>query len=267
MTRMSFLVAAVTTGVAAMVIAVAAACGGGGGGGDKTPAATTTPSDHGTPDAMASPATQEELQTAFETARTQLQEVISKAQGGDLQGAQDAYKPADDPLHMIEDALQAQGDADLADSIEAKQHDGIEDPLDSGNADLAAIAQAAQDILPLLDQAAAKLGITAGGLDRAALSDDLKTLKAVMEETLAKANAGDVTGTQEAEGKGDEAIEALIDAVRTVDPALADSVEQLELDYEGQADSANPDLTVIANDAQSVLDLLDDVAAALGISQ
>jgi len=265
MTRMSFLVAAVTTGVAAMVIAVAAACGGGGGGGDKTPAATTTPSDHGTPDAMASPATQEELQTAFETARTQLQEVTSKAQAGDLKGARDAYTPADDPLHMIEDALRSKGDDSLADSIENKQHDGLEDPLKTASPDLAAIAKVGQDILPLLDQAAAKLDITASSVDTAKLSSDLATLRAVMQETIAKARAGDVQGTRDAEGKGDEAIEAIIKTVKPTDPSLADAIEKLELDYEAQADSDNPDLTVIAKDAQDVLTLLDRVASEFKI--
>ena len=268
MTRMSFLVAAVTATVAAMTIAVTAACGGGGGGGKTaTPTATaaTTPSGHGTPSAMASPATQAELQTALGTARTQLQDVISKAQAADLEGARNAYKPADDPLHMIEDALRAQGDAGLADSIEAKQHDGVEDPLNTGKPDLAAIGQAAQDILPLLDQAATKLNLTPEAVDKTKLSSDLATLKAVMLETIAKANAGDVKGTQDAEGKGDKQIEAIIKAVRTTNPNLAKDIETLELDYEGQADSATPDLTVIAKDAQSVLDLLKDAATELGV--
>jgi hypothetical protein len=100
----------------------------------------------------------------------------------------------------------------------------------------------------------------------AELADDLATLKAVMEDTIAKAQAGDVQGTRDAEGQGDDAIEALIKALRAVDPSLADQVETLELDYEGQADSDNPDLGVIAQDAQGVLDLLNQVATTLNIS-
>jgi hypothetical protein len=100
----------------------------------------------------------------------------------------------------------------------------------------------------------------------AELADDLATLKTVMQDTIAKAEAGDVQGTRDAEGQGDDAIEALIKATRAVDPSLADQVETLELDYEGQADSDNPDLAVIAQDAQGVLDLLDQVATTLNIS-
>jgi hypothetical protein len=103
-------------------------------------------------------------------------------------------------------------------------------------------------------------------VSKAELANDLKTIKAVMQETIAKAQAGDVEGTREAEGKGDEAIEAIIKAVRPLDASLADSIEKLELDYEAQADSSNPDLAVIAKDAQDVLPLLDQAASKLGIS-
>lgn len=271
MTRMSFLVAAVTTGVAAVVIAVAAACGGGGGG-EKTSTPTappaTTPSDHETPGAMASPASRAELETAFETARTQLQEVISKAQAGDLEGARDAYKPADDPLHMIEDALQAQGDADLADSMEAKQHDGVEDPLDSGNPDLAAIAQAAQDILPLLDQAATKLDIT-GPPTAEEVAAALETARTKLQETLSNAQAGDVDGTKEAfEVADEEGLHIIVDALAPVDESLADEIDMLEHEQiEDELDKGSPDLTIVAQGAQQMLTLLDEAAAALGVSQ
>jgi hypothetical protein len=103
-------------------------------------------------------------------------------------------------------------------------------------------------------------------VSKAELANDLTTIKAVMQETIAKAQAGDVQGTRDAEGKGDEAIEAIIKAVRPVDAALADSIERLELDYEEQADSSNPDLAVIAKDAQDVLPLLDQAASKLGIT-
>ena len=103
-------------------------------------------------------------------------------------------------------------------------------------------------------------------VSKAELANDLKTIKAVMQETIAKAQAGDVEGTRDAEGKGDEAIEAIIKAVRPLDASLADSIEKLELDYEAQADSNNPDLAVIAKDAQDVLPLLDQAASKLGIT-
>ena len=103
-------------------------------------------------------------------------------------------------------------------------------------------------------------------VNKAELANDLKTIKAVMQETIAKAQAGDVQGTRDAEGKGDEAIEAIIKAVRPLDASLADSIERLELDYEEQADSSNPDLAVIAKDAQDVLPLLDQAASKLGIT-
>lgn len=103
-------------------------------------------------------------------------------------------------------------------------------------------------------------------MNNAELADHLKTIKAVMQETIAKAQAGDVEGTREAEGKGDVAIEAIIKAVRPLDASLADSIERLELDYEEQADSSNPDLAVIAKDAQDVLPLLDQAASTLGIT-
>ena len=50
------------------------------------------------------------------------------------------------------------------------------------------------------------------------------------------------------------------------DAILADQILTLERDYEGQADSDNPDLTVISQDAQEVLHLLPQVAITLNIS-
>ena len=50
-------------------------------------------------------------------------------------------------------------------------------------------------------------------VSKAELANDLTTIKAVMQDTIAKAQAGDVEGTREAEGKGDEAIEAIIKAL------------------------------------------------------
>jgi hypothetical protein len=100
----------------------------------------------------------------------------------------------------------------------------------------------------------------------AELAADLTDIKAVLQDTLAKAQAGDVQGTRDAEAKGDKSMEAIIKAVRLVDPALADQIEALELDYEKQADSTTTDLTVIAKDAQDALALLDQAGTTLGIS-
>jgi len=269
MKRMTMLMA----GALAALALFSVACGGGDGNSatataKATPAASKTAAP--SPSHVAgSPASKEELQKAFETARASLQEVITKAKAGDKKATQDAYQPADDPLHMIEDAVRDKGDTSLADSIEKKQHDGLEDPLKTGSPNLANIVAAAQEILPLLDQAAAKLNITAaagGTASTAELKDHLTTIKAVMQDTMAKAKAGDVQGTRDAEGKGDVAMEAIIKALRPVDASLADKLENLELDYEGQADSANTDLTVIAKDTQDVLNLLGQVAAKLKIT-
>jgi len=257
MKRLMLIITALVAGLAVF----AAACGGGDEEKATGTAAATKTAAAASPDHVAgSPASREELETAFETARGSLQELITKAQAADSKGAKDAYEPADDPLHMIEDAL-ASVDSSLADSIETKQHDEIEGQLDSGSPDLAVVARAAQDILPLLDQAASKLNIATS----AQLATYLTTIKTVMQDTIAKAQAGDVQGTRDAEGKGDDAVEAIIKAVRLVDPSLADTIENLELDYEGQADSDNPDLAVIAKDAQDVLSLLDQAAAKLSI--
>jgi hypothetical protein len=100
----------------------------------------------------------------------------------------------------------------------------------------------------------------------AELAAYLTDIKAVLQDTLAKAQAGDVQGTRDAEAKGDTSMEAIIKAVRLVDPALGDQIEALELDYEKQADSATTDLTVIAKDAQDALALLDQAGTKLGIS-
>ena len=88
-----------------------------------------------------------------------------------------------------------------------------------------------------------------------------------MHNTIANAQAGDVQGTRDAEAGADKPMEAIVKAVRAKDATLADKMEALELDYEGQVDSANPDLTVIAFDAQKVLDLLGQVVTTLNISE
>lgn len=103
-------------------------------------------------------------------------------------------------------------------------------------------------------------GSTAATPTTADLSNDLATLRTAMQDTIAKIQAGDEQGTN-AEGSGDKAIEAIILALRTKDNALADKIETLKLDYDD-----NPDLTVIAQDAQKLLDLLGQVATTLNIS-
>jgi hypothetical protein len=103
-------------------------------------------------------------------------------------------------------------------------------------------------------------GSTGATPTAADLANDLATLRTVMQNTITKAQAGDAQGTH-AEGDGDKAIEAIINALRTRDNALADKIETLKLDYDD-----NPDLTVIARDAQKVLDLLGQVATSLNIS-
>ena len=105
---------------------------------------------------------------------------------------------------------------------------------------------------------------TLGGLTAtptaADLANDLATLRTAMQNTITKAEAGDEQGAH-AEGAGDESMSAIINTLRTKDNALADKLETLKLDYDD-----NPDLTVVAQDAQKVLDLLGQVAAALNIS-
>ncbi len=59
---------------------------------------------------------------------------------------------------------------------------------------------------------------------------------------------------------------AAIDALKSVDPALVDSVEDSELDLEDSLAARLPGLDVVAGRAQDILDLLDEVAAALNIS-
>jgi hypothetical protein len=102
-------------------------------------------------------------------------------------------------------------------------------------------------------------------ISSAQLSSYLAEIKAVLADTIAKAQAGDVQGTRDAEGKGDTAMEGIIRSVRVVDPALADQIETLELDYEHQADATNTDLSVIIKDAQAALPLLDQAGVKLNI--
>ena len=113
---------------------------------------------------------------------------------------------------------------------------------------------------------ATEAGTAAATPSAAELAAFMTDIKAVLNDTIAKAQAGDVQGTRDAEAKGDVSMEALIKATRLVDPTLADSIEAKELDYEHQADSATTDLTVIITDAQDALTLLAQAATKLGIT-
>jgi len=150
-------------GIPVALVVLAAACGGGGE--EESPTAAppveatetvvataTTAATEGTPNP-------EEVASAVETAKTGLQETITKAQAGDVEGTADAFDEADQGLHTIIDAL-VPVDPSLADSIEALEEDEIEDQLDSANPDLAAVADAAQEMLGLVDQAATTLGVS-----------------------------------------------------------------------------------------------------------
>ncbi len=98
---------------------------------------------------------------------------------------------------------------------------------------------------------------------KAELAQDVTTLKGIMLQIIAKAQAGDVAGTRTTEATMDKAMEAIVKATRAVDPALADAIEKLELDIEKQADASTTDLAVIIKDAQAVPALLDQVVTTL----
>ena len=248
----------------AALAVLAAACGGGDNGDSKTQAPTSTAAGTKTTAASATPA-HKATAADFTTLRAVMKDTKAKAEAGDVQGTRDAEGKGDDAMEAIINSLKAVNPT-LANKLETLELD-YEGQADADNTDLTVMAKDAQDVLDLLDEAAVALNITEGTTASSAdLATDLATLKSVMQDTKAKADAGDVQGTRDAEGKGDDAIEAIIKAVRAVDPALADKIEALELDYEGQADSDNPDLTVISSDAQKVLDLLDQVATTLNIS-
>jgi hypothetical protein len=238
------------------ILAVSAACGGGGGSSSATPSATATPA--GSPAAA-------ELSADLGTLRDVMHNTIANAQAANVQGTRSAVGGAEKPMEAIVKAVRAK-DPTLADKMEALELD-YEVQIDSANPDLTVIALDAQKVLDLLGQVETTLSITAGTpASSAELTTDLATLRTVMNSTIAKADAGDVQGTRDAAGSGDTAIEAIIKAVRAKDATLADQIVTLERDYEGQADSDNPDLTVISQDAQQVLHLLPQVAITLNIT-
>lgn len=250
------------------ILALSAACGGGSSDSSATPSPTTAK----TASATATPAgsaeaipTAAELSADLGTMRNVMHNTIANAQAGNVQGTRDAEAGADRAMEAIVKAVRAK-DATLADKIEALELD-YEDLADSVNPDLTVIALDAQKVLDILGQVETTLNISAGTpASSAELTTDLATLKTVMNNTIAKADAGDLQATRDAVGSGDTAIEAIIRAVREKDAILADQIVTLERDYEAQADSDNPDLTVISQDAQKVLHLLPQVAITLNVS-
>jgi hypothetical protein len=252
------------TALLAALAVLAAACGGGDSGDSKTQAPTSTAAGTKTTAASATPA-HKATAADFTSLRSVMEETKAKAEAGDVQGTRDAEGKGDDAIEAIINSLKAVNPT-LANKLETLELD-YEGQADSDKTDLTVMAKDAQDVLDLLEEAATALNITAGtAASSADLSTDLATLKSVMEETKAKADAGELQATRDAEGKGDDAIEAIIKAVREKDGTLADKIETLELDYEGQADSDNTDLAVMSKDAQAVLDLLDQVATTLNIT-
>jgi hypothetical protein len=196
-----------------------------------------------------------------------MQSVIAKANAGDLQGTKDTEGTMDVPMEAIVKAVRPV-DAALADSIEQREL-AIEKEADATTTDLKAIAKSASEILPLLDQVVTKLKLsTSQGAapTKAELAADVKSLKTIMTAIIAKAQAGDVEGTRDTEGTMDTAMEAVVTATRAVDPALATTLENLELDIEKQADASNTDLAVIIKDAQAVPAVLDKVVTALKLT-
>jgi hypothetical protein len=271
-------ISAMIPGGVLAVAVVAAACGGG----SSSKTATTAPK--ATPAATSAPATKAAATTAATAASEAtsepgelasqvtalkgiMQSVIAKANAGDLQGTKDTEGTMDVPMEAIVKAVRPV-DAALADSIEQREL-AIEKEADATTTDLKAIAKSASEILPLLDQVVTKLKLsTSQGAapTKAELAADVKSLKTIMTAIIAKAQAGDVEGTRDTEGTMDTAMEAVVTATRAVDPALATTLENLELDIEKQADASNTDLAVIIKDAQAVPAVLDKVVTALKLT-
>jgi len=253
------------------VALLAAACGGGSSSKTATPApkatapaATATKAAAATTVAGPSPETAE-LANEVATLKTIMNAVIAKANAGDLQGTKDTEATMDTSMEAIIKAVRPV-DAALADSIEQREL-AIEKEADAATTDLKVIATKAGEILPLLDEVVTKLKLTAGAAPATAeLAADIKSLKTIMNDVITKAKAGQLQATKDAEGTMDVPMEALIKAVRVVDPALADSIEQRELAIEKEADAATTDLNAIAKLAGEVLPLLDQAATKLKIT-
>jgi hypothetical protein len=100
----------------------------------------------------------------------------------------------------------------------------------------------------------------------AELSTYVAQLKDIMNQIVAKADAGDTQGARDTEATMDTAMEAVVKATRAVDAALADKLEKLELDIEDQADASTTDLSVMSKDAKDVLPLLDQITTTLNLT-
>ena len=280
----------VVTAIAALG-ALAVACGGGGtSSSDKTatamsgrPVSTATTGAAASPTNAAEAPTENTEATAVGTAPSKadlaqdvktlkgiLQQVIAKAQAGDVQGTRDTEGTMDDSIEAIVKATKTV-DATLADQIETRELD-IEHQADASTTDLTIIAKDAQEILPLLDQVVTTLALPSSQAapsappDAAALAKDVTTLRGIMQQVIAKAQAGDVQGTRDTEGTMDDPIEAIVKATKAVDPNLSSAIETRELDIEHQADASTTDVNVIAKDAQEILPLLDQVVTAMKLS-
>jgi len=193
-----------------------------------------------------------------------LGQVVTKAKAGDLQGTKDTEATMDDSMESIIKATRLVDPA-LADAMEQDEL-AIEKEADASTTDLTVIAAKATDALTQLDKIVTtlKLDVSGGaGPSAAELATDIQTLKGVMNAVIAKANAGDVQGTRDTEGTMDDPIEAVVKALRTVDPALADQIETRELAIEKEADASTTDVKVIAKLAQELLPLFDQAAAKL----
>ncbi len=269
----------IVLGTAGAIAAIVVACGGSSSS-NKTPTsaagakpaatvaatkAAATPAASGTSESTPTTA---ELSGYITQLKAIMNQVIAKAQSGDVQGTRDTEATMDTAMEATVKATRAVDPA-LADKLEKLELD-IEHQADASTTDLTVIAKDAQAVLPTLDQVATALKLTpaaAGAAPSTAeLSADVKQLKKIMADVIAKAQAGDVQGTRDTEGTMDTAMEAVVKATRAVDPALADKLENLELDIEHQADASNTDLSVIIKDAQAVPAVLDQVVTTLKLT-
>jgi hypothetical protein len=139
----------VLLGVGATILAVAPACGGNDGN-----AATATPK----PAEVAATPTKAELTALFKTAKSSLQDVVTKSKANDVKGTKDAFEASDKPMEAVIKAVRPL-DAALADGMEKRELD-IEKQADVSSPDLASMGKNASEILPLLDQAGTKLQLT-----------------------------------------------------------------------------------------------------------
>jgi hypothetical protein len=94
----------------------------------------------------------------------------------------------------------------------------------------------------------------------------LEAAKPALNETIAKAKAGDRDAADAAFEEADKPVETIIDALKPVDAKLADEIEKAELDLEDGLDAKPPKLDVVAEKAQDILGLLGQAATKLGVT-